>query len=268
MRQLYFGVVSSSLVFCGMGVTTANAASVTNNVIFGSGNANGSFTVGTGTYDDGTNSGTVELGLRAKVRFNDSNLPENTFNWDGTNTYTMQAGLPPTGFGFAPGSSSSARWNFEWSINTNSLGSANGFNLDDLTYQIRMDFDPSAGEDFFVFDPINAAAADHAIGTNATGPGDGTKAADAVEYGTLISTNNLAQNSWNLEFFDDPVLRIFNGALTGEYSFELEAFLGSTSIASTSILVQAVPLPGAAPLMLSALAGMAWVGRRSRRKES
>ena len=76
------------------------------------GTLNGGFTV------DRRND--IELGLRGKLRFNDINLPQNTFNSNGDGTYTFAAGLPPTGFGFASGSTSTALWNFEWSINSDS----------------------------------------------------------------------------------------------------------------------------------------------------
>ena len=61
---------------------------VTNDVIFGSGNANGGFTT------DCANG--VELGLRAKLRHNAVGAPENTFNSNGDGTYTFQAGVAPT----------------------------------------------------------------------------------------------------------------------------------------------------------------------------
>ncbi|MDA0239394.1 MAG: hypothetical protein O3A84_05115 [Proteobacteria bacterium] len=81
-----------------VGLTPANAANVTPDVIFGSGNANGSFTVGTGIALGGT----VEIGLRAKNRF----PAANQFNYDGTKTYTFPAG---------EGSPGRSIWNFEWS---------------------------------------------------------------------------------------------------------------------------------------------------------
>ncbi|MEQ8837455.1 MAG: hypothetical protein RID07_11680, partial [Lacipirellulaceae bacterium] len=61
---------------------------VTPDVIFGSGNANGGFTVDT---DNG-----VELGLRAKLRHNAVGAPENTFNSNGDGTYTFKSGVAPT----------------------------------------------------------------------------------------------------------------------------------------------------------------------------
>ncbi len=236
------GMLTASLLIAG----TANAANVTPDVIFGDGNANGSFTVD-------TNNG-VELGLRAKVRFNASNQPENTFNYDGGSTYTFADGAPAgSGFGFAPNSSSTASWNFEWSINSDVTGSL-GRSLDDLTYSLSMDYDPGAGTNFQTFDPVNTSFADHAIGNNSTGNGDGVKATDASGYAVLIAANNVAQNSWNMEFFDSasfPFLNTNNGA----YDFVLSAFDGQTLLAQTSITVQVgeVPVPAALPLLLSAL---------------
>jgi len=235
-------------------VGPAHAANITPDVIFGSGNANGDFTV---SQSDG-----VELGLRAKLRFDDTNQPQNVFNYDGTDTYTFEAGLPPTGFGFAPGSTSTAVWNFEWSINTNFDGSTN-LMLDDLTYAIRIDSDPSLATSFLEFDLINVPYADHAIGTNATLNGDGTVAADGIEYAALIDANNVAQNSWNMEFFFDAP--DFNGNDVGTYEIQLEAFdsLGQ-SVASTSITVNsvAVPEPGAALLAAVALLFTSQAARR------
>ena len=61
---------------------------ITPNAIFGSGNFNGNFTT------DRQNG--IELGLRAKLRFNEDNLPENTFNSNGT--YSFAVGKAPSGF--------------------------------------------------------------------------------------------------------------------------------------------------------------------------
>lgn len=74
---------------------------VTSNAIFGSGNANGGFTV------DRSNG--VELGLRSKVSFNASNASENTFNSNDDGTYSFAAGQPAGGgFSFLPESPSTA----------------------------------------------------------------------------------------------------------------------------------------------------------------
>ena len=239
------------LALCG----TASAAiefdqDVTNEAIFGSGNDNGSFTTD-------RNAG-VELGLRAKLRFDATNQPDNIFNSNGDGTYSFAPGLPPTGFGFAPGSSSTAVWNFEWSINSDFDGSSSD-NLDDLTYELGIDFDRSLGTNYLAFDPINAGPADHAIGTNATANGAGTVDATPAGYAALIANNNLAQNSWNMEFFNGPGFP-FNGAETGVYDFYLVAFDGNGSEVARTEMRVLVPTPGA--VGLAALAGLGALRRR------
>ncbi|MEX0323085.1 MAG: PEP-CTERM sorting domain-containing protein [Puniceicoccaceae bacterium] len=256
-------VIGSSL--CAQ-VTTLYDQDITPDVIFGSGNANGFFTV---DQDNG-----VELGLRAKLRFDATNSPQNIFNSNGDGTYTFQAGLPPTGFAWAPGSTSTALWNFEWSINSNYDGSSS-YNLDDLFYTIDIDFDPSAATNFLSFDPINIAEtatknyADHSIGDNTTGNGLGTEATDRTTYLPLIANNNVAQNSWNMEFFDDALNGFpFNGNTTGVYTFRLTAFDSSNNVlAQASIDVLAVPEPStyAAISLVICIAGMI-IRRRIRRK--
>jgi hypothetical protein len=221
----------------------SEASSVTSNVIFGSGNVNGDFTIGTGTYGDPADLGVdlpvAELGLRAKLRFDENNQPQNTFNYDGVDTYTFSAGLPPSGFGFAPGSTGTAVWNFEWSIGSDSQFSGppliDRTSLSALTYEIRIDGDPTAGTNFLAFDPINLLFADHALGNTTTAAGAGIVATDAAEYSALLSTSSLAQNSWNYEFFNDPgtALEFFDARLPGAYRIELEAFWEGNSVAST-----------------------------------
>lgn len=216
---------------------------VTNNVIFGTDVSNGNFTI-----DDGNT--TVELGLRAKLRFDAANNPQNTFNSNGDGSYSFQAGLPPTGFGFAPGSTSTAIWNFEWSINSSADGA--GGVLSALTYELGIDFDPSAGTNYFTFDPINLAApnfADHSIGGNSTTNLTDSIATDRTSYLNLIDSNNLAQTSWNMEFFDNSPTYAFNGNNTGAYNFYLEAFdSGGVSVARTEITVFSVPEPSTTAL--------------------
>ena len=235
---------------------------ITPDVIFGSGNANGAWTT------DRANG--VELGLRAKVRFNALNLPENTFNSNGDGTYSFVAGLPPTGFGFAPGSTSTATWNFEWSINSN-FDNSSGLNLNQLTYLLEIDFDPGAGTNFLSFDPINQPCADHAIGTNATPNGGGTTVAcpaGAAAYVANIAANNVGQNSWNMEFFDNAGAGFpFNGGIGGIYDIRLSAFSASAgTVASTQIQVL-VPEPTTLAMSLSGLLGLGLLGWRRRRSE-
>ena len=237
---------------------------VTNDVIFGDGNDNGGFTV------DRANG--MELGLRAKLRFDDTNQPQNTFNSNGDGSYSFAAGAPVGGgFGFAPGSSSTAVWNFEWSINSNFDG--NGANLDQFVYSIQIDFDPAnPGSNFQSFDPINGPFTvppfpDHEIGDNSTGNGDGEKASDAAEYADLIANNNLAQNSWNMEFFDEAVNFPFDAGVPGVYTIALSAFdLNQQLLSSVSIdvIVTRVPEPATLSLFLLGLTGLLVIARRRR----
>ena len=233
-------------------------ADVTPDVIFGSGNDNGAFAVDRASG--------VELGLRAKLRFDDNNQPQNVFNSNGDGTYTYDATLPPTGFGFASGSTSTAIWNFEWSINSDFDGSS-GLVLGDLAYLFEIDFDAGPGTNFLSFDPINIALADHAIGNNGTGNGGGSVATDATSYSSLIDTNNVAQNSWNMEFFDDASNGfLFNGGVPGVYDFRLTALdSAGDPLAQTSIQVKSVPVPTTLALVAFGVIGAAIGRRRARR---
>ena len=248
---------------CLLAAHTAHAAPVFNadvtpDVIFGSGNANGAWTL--------DRSSGIELGLRAKVRFDENNQPQNIFNYQGnigsTGVYKFSSGTPGgQGFGFAANSPSTASWNFEWSVNTDWDGSS-GLNLDDLTYEIGIDFDPGLGTNFLIFDPITLAGPvpDHAIGDNTTGNGAGVDAGgDAGVYAGLLAANNVAQNSWNMEFFDGPGFP-FLGSNPGVYDFYLSASLNGQEIARTTMSVHV-----SAPATL-ALVGLGLVGASIRRK--
>jgi hypothetical protein len=196
---------------------------VTPDVLFGTGNNNGSWTV-----DRNSTTG-VELGLRAKVR------GANTFNSQGNGTYIQ-----------APGTvSGGASWNFEWSVNTDWNG-LSGLNLNDLTYVLRMDNNPGLGTTFTSFDPINAADPntgnilwDHGIGNNTTGNGLGDNDAgrNVATYAALIAGNNVAQNSWRPHFY-----YAFDPNVEGTYTFQLEAFQAGASIGMTEMTV-VVPEP-------------------------
>ena len=227
---------------------------VTNNVIFGSGNANGSFTV---DRDNG-----VELGLRGKLRHNAAGAAENTFNSNGDGTYTFNAGVAPTQ------SSPTAVWSFEWSINTDYDGTT-GWNLADLTYEFSMNstngntFNPVIGNPFDVINGINPGTGtvywDHAQGDNSTANGAGAVAVDETDYANMIATNSLAQNSWKIHWFADPS---FDPTLAGDYTFNLRALDGNTEVANVSMVVQVIPEP--TTLSVIGLAGVACVFRRRR----
>ncbi len=227
---------------------------VTPDTLFGAGNQNGSFT---GIALNG-----VELGLRGKLRFDISGQPQSVYNYDGGSGYAF---APADGN--APANRSVFNW--DWSINVQDTG----LNLADFTYRMDVDLDPGEGTDFLSFDPINVAYADHGIGDNSTGNGDGTVASDPADYAQLIASFPLAQNSWNLGFFapDD-----FDPQTEGLYTIGLSAFgQGGETLASTSIdirygevpqSVSAVPVPAALPLLLGALGMGGAVGLRRRKR--
>lgn len=246
MKLLTRVVVVSAFLCSTAQATLLYDQNINPDVIFGSGNANGAFT---------TNSqNSIELGLRAKLRFGSNNLADNIFNSNGDGTYSFDNIAPPLGYGFAPNSPSTAIWNFEWSINSNVDGS--GVNLNGLSYLIQIDYDPSLSTQFLSFDPINTLFADHGIGDNTTGNGGGSKATDEASYAALIGNNNVAQNSWNMEFFDGGAFSFLNTD-DGVYDFVLSAFNANGALlASTSIQVISgdgatqVPVPATLLLLL------------------
>jgi len=219
---------------------------VTPDVIFGSGNGNGAFTV--------NRSNGVELGMRAKVRFP---VPSGTYNSNGDGTYTHQAG---DFGGLAP-------WNFEWSVNTD-YDNSTGNNLDAYTYLLEMDIDRTSGVNYAIaFDLISPLADpdfwDHSIGDNTTPNGGGTEATSTAEYATLWSSNNVAQNSWNIGFFNSNM--DYDPAKQGIYDFRLTALDSNNNVvAQTQIQVIAVPEPSWYGLSLLLLVGVVWTARRRR----
>lgn len=139
-----------------------------------------------------------------------------------------------------------------------------GEKLNEYTYVMKVDFDPGSGTNFLEFDPINLPFADHAIGDNTTGNGDGTTAANAAEYASLIGSNNIAQNSWNMEFFDDSGNGFpFDGRIAGEYDIVLEAYdaEGDLLVSNSITVFTVIPMPAA-----SAMAGLGLIAVGTRRR--
>lgn len=201
-------------------------------------NTNGGFAV---DRHDG-----VEIGLRVKTRLPAPNdTPGVGLFSNGDGTYSHPAGDACPGFGFAPPPLCLATppWSFDWSVNTNWDGSNPSLTLGQLTYQLGMDADPGPGTNFTLFDPISpsliAPAFDHAMGNNGTTNGNGDTA--VINYLTNLATENVAQNSWNYEFFNNigTSLASFDPAVDGNYVIFLRAIDPDTNevIAETTIQV-------------------------------
>lgn len=282
-------VIGSSL--CAQVTTQHFDQDIDPDVIFGSGNANGAWTTNFSTTLDTATATTIQLGLRAKLRFDAANSPQNYFSSNGDGTYSFTAISALGGFGWAPGdpippsAAITPIWNFEWSVNTGL--STPGASLDSYTYELGIDFDPSAATDFLKFDPIIVAAGqkgDHAIGDNTTPNGGGVSAKfpgysaptfDAegkIEYyyEWLLEQNSVAQNSWNMVFFKDYSPKVFDPTVPGIYTIYLSAFDGSTLIATNEIEIHAVPVPEpstyAAISFVICIAGLIWRRRIRQRK--
>ncbi|MCG8490963.1 MAG: hypothetical protein MI743_05055, partial [Sneathiellales bacterium] len=198
-------------------------------------------------------SNNIEVGLRAKQRFPAANI----FNYDGNQTYNFTVGESSPGSG-------RPLWNFEWSVNVD-LSGTSGNNLNDFAYNLKLDGDPSVGTSFTSFDPINVFVADHALGDNNTGNGEGaTYKNDPLGYHFALGTENVAQNSWAMHWF----VAGFDPNVPGTYRLEFEVLsLNQELLASTGIdvVVSAIPLPAALPLYGAGIAILGFLGWRRKR---
>ncbi len=262
VSMMVAGVLIAALVCGAAQATIAYDQDVTPDVIFGSGNTNGAFTT------DRRNG--IELGLRGKLRFDETGQPQNTFNSNGDGTYTFDPGVAVGGW-----SSNTPVWNFEWSINVDYLG-VTGKNLIDFEYYLEIDNDPTAATDFFGFDPMFILPPDyfdHAIGDNTTPNGGGTVATSNTEYVNLLIANNVAQNSWNYDFFDSGTWPFDPTVGGARYDIRLSVFsVGSsgTELAQTqiAILTNAVPEPLSMLFFGTGLVGVTGFAVRRRRNRA
>lgn len=220
---------------------------VTPDIVFGSGNANGAFTT---NRSDG-----VEIGLRGKVRF--PIPPSNTFLSNGDGTYgPFDAGDACPGYGFAGppfDCLTTPFWNFEWSVNTD-YDMSTGRKLGDLIYELGVDADPGPGTDFTIFDPITPSLAvpafDHGMFPIANTVDLGNQATWPL-YPPLLAANWVAQNSWNIEFFNNPgtSLDSFDPTNNGNYIIFLRAIDPATGKVVACSVIQVLvgtgqPVPG------------------------
>lgn len=219
------------------------------NVIFGSGNFDGSFTgvntsSATGGVDGGATAG-VELALRGKLRFDNSNAPNvggpvSVYNYDGVDTYTFSPAD-----GVAPANRSV--FNIDWSVNSDPNG-AGATNLGSYIFGLFFDYDPTASATFslvdFVFPELDR---DHSFGTNATPQGDGEESDGTVaSYESLRTGNNVAQNSWNAGFgapvgFDPQTQGVFSAQLAAYSPDQFAQLEGLDGAAFAGAFLQADP---------------------------
>lgn len=133
-------------------------------------NTNGAFTVD-------RNYG-IELGLRAKVRYDYRNRPKgegDVIPFDGEHTYTFHMGLPPD-----DAKANHSRWNLDWTINSDyDAIDSSGKKIKDYKYRFILDADPGPGiTPVELLDRISADKRGHwhRIGNNTTPQGGGVSA--------------------------------------------------------------------------------------------
>lgn len=184
-----------------IGDTIRFNANATPGVIYGSGNTNGGWSLAS----TGTGASSLELGLRAKVRYDSANgnQPANVWNdVAGSSTYLHEAGLF---------NGNRARWNFDWSITTGGPLAQSG-----LSFVLDVDRDSGNGTDFASFNVLSSF-----VNWYAAPGGSGALKLSAGAADTVL------QNSQNPGFgvFGIPGL----GGSDGAYTFRLSAFAAGSN---------------------------------------
>lgn len=182
---------------------------------------------GTGGVTDGNWNISTDNGIELALRAKNR---ETFALLDGsTGTYFAETGLCSTCTGVPK-----AMWSYEFSVNSG--------NLFGLSYRLGIDNDPSAAVNYTWVDP-STYWSDNAIAPN-----------PYIGF----------QNSQNVAFADVPG-GPFDVNASGNYSIALEAWNGTTLLASNTISVEVAPVPEPETYALM-LAGMGVVGFLVRRR--
>ncbi len=164
-------------------------ANVTPSVYYGSGNANGGWTVDTAN--------SIELGLRTHERYDSTGQAQNIFLSNGNGVYGSWTD-PATG---TPANRSS--WNYDFSINVNGTGLTVG----DFIFKLYIDTDAGAGDAWKIINPT--------LISDDGRPG--------VPYGPTDLSSAYAQNSENALFGYEGITG-YNKSAVGTYDFALFAY--------------------------------------------
>jgi len=229
---------------------------VSPNVIMGSGIPNGSFSV--------ESANTIEVGLRARDRF----VP-NVNSDNGVFTFTV---------GEDSGNPGWATWNIDWSVNVNVDGNSQS-DLDDFTYIFGGNENGVGGTEF---DLINLtgpntqqfalACAGTSFGTSTTAPSAGSEVACGLpmatiaNYNNMLTSNSVAQNSWNPGLLNLAVVPgSFDPFKATTYNVWLAVVdANGGEVARSEITIKTVSVPEPTPLALLAL-GLLGLGFSRRR---
>ncbi|NLV41498.1 MAG: PASTA domain-containing protein [Candidatus Hydrogenedentes bacterium] len=229
-------------------------------MLYGSG-TNGGFTV------DRRNG--VELGLRGQIRFGVNNQPQNIYNSNGDGTYSFPTGTPNLALPHPEWASETTPvWSVVFAINSDheDRDDTPSAVLSDFTYEMAVDFDPSAGTDNWLkFDLINGnglffqlAVPDHALGFYSQ-QSPGIVTTTLPDYMNAIGTMNIAHNTSNVEFINLDLRAFgfgdysgFDPNEPGVYDVYIAAFSGGVEVARSEITI----LVGASTVQTPEVIGM------------